>query len=216
MKRWLLWILVIVAVIAIGWYFFHRPDLRSAVTDSSDDTQTSRSTENATQAARITWQTVERPQDGIKLEMPSGAKDLQVPAYNTNGSTEQIETLVANPDATTTFTMNWEDSPPVARANRQIPQQTLEAARDGMLSRTQTFLVTESQLTVAGFPALDMTAKNTGGGVLDARLIYVNGRLYALIAVFPSVAARRQQDVERFYHSFTPQASGSGTANANS
>ena len=36
--------------------------------------------------ARRAWQTVDRPEDGFKMEMPSDTKDLQVPAYNEGGS----------------------------------------------------------------------------------------------------------------------------------
>ena len=75
-----------------------------------------------------------------------------------------------------------------------------------MLARTQTFLIQQSDVKVAGFPALDLSARNEGGGILDARLIYVNGCLYSLIVAFPDLATRRQADVDRFYQSFTPVA----------
>ncbi|MFZ0392559.1 MAG: hypothetical protein WCF17_18860 [Terracidiphilus sp.] len=208
MKRWLFWIVVIVAVFAIGWYYLvYRGDLKSRASQSAETGESASSDQNAIQPAHITWQTVERPQAGIKVEMPAGAKDIEVPAYNMNGSTEQVEMLSSNADSETTFALTWEDNPPVARANRENPERTLEAARDGMLERTETNLITQSQATVAGFPALDLTARNAGGGILDARLIYANSRLYTLIAAFPSLAARRQKDVERFYNSFTPAAS---------
>ena len=115
MKRWLLWIVVIVVVFAIGWYYFHRGGTSGTLFSSSSTTGDSSSDQSAARPARITWQKVERPQDGILLEMPTGAKDFQAPAYNLNGSTEQIAMLVSNPDATTTFAFDWELDPPVAR-----------------------------------------------------------------------------------------------------
>ena len=211
MRRWLFWFLLILAVFAIGWYyFFYHANTKTSAPQPTASSENTNTVQNMPQPAQITWQTVERPQEGIKLEMPTGAKDLEVPAYNLNGSSEQVEMLSANPDTETTFAVAWENDPPVARVNRRNPQRTLDAARDGLMERTQTFAITQSQVTVAGFPALDLTAKNSSGGILDARLIYANRRLYALIAAFPSVSARRQQDVERFYSSFTPAISGTG------
>jgi hypothetical protein len=37
---------------------------------------------------------------------------------------------------------------------------------------------------------------------MNSRLIYINPRLYMLIAAFPSESARREQDVARFFDSF--------------
>jgi hypothetical protein len=42
---------------------------------------------------------------------------------------------------------------------------------------------------------------------MSSRLIYVNPRLYMLIAAFPSEGARREQDVARFFDSFAIVAS---------
>ena len=44
--------------------------------------------------------------------------------------------------------------------------------------------------------------KTRGGGVMDVRLMYVGHRLYMLIAAFPSISVRRDQDVTRFFNSF--------------
>jgi hypothetical protein len=207
MKRWI-WILVVVALFAVGWYYFvYRAGPKTNPTQSAATSQSAGSNQNAAPVVPITWQTVERPQDGIKVDMPAGAKDLEVPAYNRNGTAEEVEMLASNPDPETTYALGWENDPPVAKANRHDPERTLEAARDGMLARTQTSLIQESELKVAGFPALDLTARNMGGGILDARLIYANGRLYSLIAAFPALGARRQKDVDRFYQSFTPAES---------
>jgi hypothetical protein len=153
--------------------------------------------------AKINWQLDERPDEGFKVELPNDPKDLQVPAYNENGGSEQVKMIVASPDADTTFAVTWEDNPPVARVSH-TPESTLTRARDGMLARTQTTLVTESRGTQKGDPTLDVAARNAGGGVLNARFIFSGDRLYMLIALFPAESARREQDVNRFFTSFAP------------
>lgn len=154
--------------------------------------------------ARMVWRTVSRADEGFRIELPADPKDLQVPAYNEAGSTEPVKMIFASPDADTTFAIAWEDNPPVARVNNRAPDRTLDMARDGMLARTQTTMVNETRGMAAGFPSRDIAARNTGGGVLDARMIYANDRLYTLLALFPSDAARREQDVLRFFNSFAP------------
>jgi hypothetical protein len=159
--------------------------------------------EVSTRPSRMSWQTVERPDDGFRIDLPGEAKNLQVPAYNERGGSEQVKMVVATPDADTTFAVTWEDDPPVARASH-TPEKTLDMARDGMLARTQTTLVSESRTTHRGDPALEVSARNGGGGVLNALFIYSGNRLYMLIALFPSAGARREQDVKRFFNSFAP------------
>ena len=154
--------------------------------------------------AHITWETVNRPDDGFKVDMPSDATDEQVPAYNETGTTEPVKLIVSHPDSDTTFAISWEDNPPVARVNDRDSNKTLDMARDGMLMRTQTTMVSENRITVASHPGRDIMAHNTGGGVLSARLIYTGDRLYTLIAVFPSSGARGEDDVKRFFGSFAP------------
>lgn len=217
MRRWLFRILLLLAVVAVGWYFYGHPALlKSSTIHTTETIQTANSDQIAAQTATIGWQTVERPQDGIKLQMPAGARDSEAPAYTTKGAAEQVNMVTSNPSSGTTYAIGWEKDPPVARANRGDPQRTLEAARDGMLARTQTFLIQQSDLKVAGFPALELSARNAGGGILDARLIYAHGCLYSLIITFPDLATRRQTDVNRFYQSFTPPAPSSRPANATS
>ena len=111
--------------------------------------------------------------------------------------------LVANPDGDVTFAVSWEDNPPVVRVSRN-PDRTLNMARDGMLARTETTIVSESRGFARDYPSLDILARNGNGGILNARLILADNRLYVLMALFPSSDARRERDVTRFFNSFVP------------
>lgn len=152
----------------------------------------------------ISWQTVNRPKDGFKVEMPTDVKEIQLPAYNESGGSESINMIYSNPDGATTFSVTWADGPPVLRVNNHSPDRTLDMARDGALIRTQTSLLHESRSALGGNPARDLEARNSGGGVIDTRLLLAGNRLYMLSAVFPSASARREQDVTRFFNSFKP------------
>lgn len=186
MKRW--HILVIGAAIlggAVYLYLNGGLGFRSKVQAIDGLGSTSGLGGSSSRPARMSWQTSSRPDAGFSVEMPAEPKDLQVPAYNEAGSTEPVKMIFANPDGETTFAVSWEDNPPVARVNNRIPEKTLDAARDGMLSRTQTVLDSETKVTTGGYPARDVAAHNAGGGVLNVRLIYTGERLYTLMALFP-------------------------------
>jgi hypothetical protein len=207
MKRWH-FIVLAAAAVAVGSYvylnggglgFHSLPHFPGA-----SDSPTSDSAALTNRPARMNWRTVERPVDGFMVQMPSDPKDIQVPAYNEGGGSEQVKMIVANPDADTTFAVTWGDNPPVARMNERAPERTLDMARDGMLARTGTSLVDETRLTQRGSPGRQIAARNAGGGILDARLIFVGNRLYTLMALFPSPTARREEDVKRFFNSFLP------------
>lgn len=180
-----------------GLGFRGRPEALESVSNSVSGVVGSR-------PAHMTWQPAVRPDAGFSVEMPGEPKDLQVPAINEAGSTEPVKMIFANPNGETTFAVTWEDNPPVARVNNRSPDKTLDAARDGMLAKTQTFLDTDAHASAAGYPARDISAHNAGGGVINIRMIYTGERLYTLMALFPSSGARREQDVIRFYNSFSP------------
>jgi len=177
---------------------------------ADDSRDSSEPTSSTGHPANISWQKVDRSSDGFRVEMPANQSQIQVPAYNEAGNTDQVNMIFSNPDAETTFSVAWEDNPPVARVNKEVAERTLSMARDGAVERTQTTLVSESANTTQGFPGREFTAKNSGGGVLNSRLIYAGSRLYMLSASFPSSGARRDKDVNRFFNSFVVTSGGKG------
>jgi hypothetical protein len=199
-KRWQIFVLVLLAVAGIVYVYLHRQELGlgSVHIDnlSSDLSSTSSS------PAHITWETINRANEGFRVDMPVDSKEIRVPATNEAGGTEPISMIISYPNPETTFSVAWEDNPPVYRVNGRSPDRTLDMARDGALARTQTSKVSESRDTSDGNPTREFVARNGGGGVMDSRLIVAGERLYMLTAAFPSSSARREQDVRRFFNSF--------------
>lgn len=203
MKRWHYIVLAGILLLGIGYIYLHRQDLGLVGPPSgAGDSLSSSLPSISPRPPRITWAAVNRPNNGFKVEMPIDVKEIQVPAYNESGTTDLVNMIYSNPSADTTFSLAWADNPPVVRANGRAPERTLDMARDEALARTQTTLVNETKIMADGSPARDILANNTGGGVMDTRLILAGHRLYMLTAVFPSMAARREQDVTRFFNSF--------------
>jgi hypothetical protein len=161
----------------------------------------------AIKPTQVEWQLMNRPADGFRVELPAGPNQTEVPVYNETGGTESVKMLKSSPDGDTVYAVTWQDNPPIARVNNNVPNRTLDQARDGMLAHTQTTLISESRIRSGGSTGREILARNSGGGVLNARLIYVQNsgkhdRLYTLMALFPATDARHEQDVNRFFNSF--------------
>ncbi len=204
MKWWQFIILIAIGILGIGYIYLHRVEL-GLVRPASFEGEGDSSGEPGSplpRPARISWENVDRSTDGFKVEMPAEVKELQVPADNERGGSDRVNMILSNANAETTFAVAWADDPPVARANDRNAGRILDMARDDAMARTQTSLTKESRSTIGGFPARDFSARNSAGGVMNSRLIYINPRLYMLIAAFPSESARREQDVARFFDSF--------------
>lgn len=205
MKRWHYIALAALLIAGSAYVYLHRQELGAAGLFASRTAASDDSGEAGTPAdhpVRINWQTVDRSQYGFRLEMPSDTKELQLPAYNEKGGTETINMIYSNPDSATIFSITWADNPPVVEASNRTIDRVMDLARDGALERTQTTLLSESRSAPGGNPARDFIARNASGGVMDTRLVIVGNRLYMLSAAFPSMSARREQDVMRFFNSF--------------
>jgi hypothetical protein len=201
-KRWHYFALA-AAVAAAAFYGYTRRESLGSLTHQLRASAGGAESESA-RPAKMNWQPVDRPMDGFKVELPSEPKDLAGQAFNETGGAEAIHMIAATPDDDTYFAVTWQDNPPVARVNNDAPASTLNMARDGMLARTQTTIVSQSLSLQRRNPSLDVSARNGGGGILDARLILAGNRLYVLMALFPSTSARRERDVARFFDSFVP------------
>lgn len=152
--------------------------------------------------AHVSWRAVDRSQNGFRIDMPSAASEIQIPAYNEKGDVEEMEMIVATPNAETTYAVAWDDNPPVERASGEAVERTLDNARDGALARTETTLTGESHASYLGCPGRDFSGHNQSGGLLNARLILKGTKLYMMIAAFPAPSARRDEDVNHFFDSF--------------
>jgi hypothetical protein len=220
-KRWHYIALVVILVLGIGYIVLHWQLLGfggSHGIGADDSRDREPATSLAAHPATIEWQKINRTADGFRVEMPADVKQIQIPAYTETGGTEQVEMIFSNPNAETTFSVAWQNNPPVARANNRLPDRTLAMARDGAVARTQTTLVSDSASYTQGFPGRTFEARNAGGGIMNSRLILTGSRLYMLIAAFPTESARRDRDVTRFFNSFViassaaPSSTGNGKA----
>ncbi len=200
-KRWYYIVLGGILLLGALYIYWHRQDL-GLVSPAPADTSTTPDSAPRSAPAQINWAQMDRTPDGFTVEMPTGTKQITVPAYGDKGMVDQVEMIYAYPDSTTSFSIAWADEPPVMRASAQNAKLTLDNARDGALSRTQTTLVSEIESTHNGLTVRDFAGRNSNGGIFNGRLIVSGRRLYFLMTAFNSSSARRESDVSHFFDSF--------------
>lgn len=204
-KRWYYIVFALILILGFLYVYSHRADLGVGPPPGGANELTPNSglRGSAPHPAKIVWQSVDRTPDGFKVDMPAEIKEIQVPAFNEQGGAEQVDMIYAYPDTETCFSVAWADNPPVERANFNSPDRTLDMARDDAMARTQTTLVEQAAFSQQGFPGRYFSSRNLGGGVMNSRLILARNRLYMLTATFPTAGARRDEDVARFFNSFS-------------
>ena len=200
MRRLVYFIVFVVVIVAIAYIVYeHRAWLGLSSAGGGVPTDV---TNADLQPAHVSWRAVDRTQDGFRIDMPSDASEEQIPAYTANGGAEQMEMLVAMPNADTTYAIVWDDNPPVERASGEAVEKTLNNARDGALAQSHTTLIGETHAKYLGYPARNFSGRNDSGGFFEARLILAGKRLYMMIVAFPAASARRDEDVNHFFDSF--------------
>ncbi len=197
MKRWH-YLALAAAILAVGVYLYVRSGTALGSLFSSGLERASAGSATGSQ-----WHAIERPEDGFKIDLPGDFRGIQAPAYDESGGTEPVHMLVASPRSDVTYAVTWEDNPPVARAGHTT-DRTLYMARDGMLARTETTIISETRGYHRDYPSLEVLARNNAGGILNARIVMADNRLYMLLALFPSSGARSEPAVNRFFNSLVP------------
>jgi len=201
-KRWQ-YILLLLLGLAGLWVYLHRQDLGLIPARGGDKADNASGLfTRYSEAPALRWETVDRSSEGFRIDLPTGYKEIHVPAYNDRGAAEQITMISANAGPEITYTISWADNPPVTRTVERSPARILDMARDNALAKSQTSLVAENTPQIGSYPTRDFSARNAGGGVMNTRMIYTGQRLYMLTAAFPSDHARSDQNIARFFNSF--------------
>ena len=109
MKRLLYFVLIVVVVGVIAYYVYeHRAWLGLGNSGGGVPTE---ETNTDLEPAHVSWHAVNRIQDGFNIDMPSDSSEIQIPAYNVKGGAEEMDMLVATPNAETTYGIAWDDNP---------------------------------------------------------------------------------------------------------
>jgi len=146
-----------------------------------------------------TWKTYTAPDGSFSIEFP-GQPAIETKQAPVDGGGRRTITIVSvQATSSTVYTCDYfEDETFSSRS----PDNVLESARDGSLSKTQGTVITQNRLTVQGYPALDMQAHARGNSLLDSRMILAGKRMYMIMAVATAEQDREAKTVQRMRDSF--------------
>lgn len=86
--------------------------------------------------------------------------------------------------------------------NKKSTEQLLNDAREGAVRNVGGKLVSESQISIKGYPGREVVIASSGGqGSLQARIFLVNNRLYQLMFA-PAKGNTLSRNARRFFESF--------------
>ena len=147
------------------------------------------------------WQTYSSPDGTFTVELPGKPTTQVRPVAREGGGTVLLHSVHVQSIGNRYYSCSYSE---IDTTNPRTPDQILEAARDGGVSRVQGTVVSQNRLTVHGFPALQYHARTGKNMSMDSRIIVVKDRLYMLMAVSGAGQIAEAATINRIFDSFKP------------
>jgi len=144
------------------------------------------------------WQTYTASDRSFSVDLPAKPTFDTVQAPGAGGMQVSIQMVTAQPTQDTAYMCSYYDR---VDDPESTPQEVLETSRDGSLNKIQGSLISQKNMTIQGYPAIDVQAHARQDSLVDLRLILVNKRLFMLMAIAPN-GKREPKAVKRFFDSF--------------
>ena len=143
------------------------------------------------------WIEFEMPAARFKVLLPGAPKTSRRTIRTDMGdvSATRYTTIDA---ANVTYDVLFNDYPK-AGVSKSNPQKLLEAVRDGLVFQTKGRTISNKHITLAGFPGRDLEILGGEGSHYRVRLVWVETRLYQIMAVTPG---KPRPDANVFFNSF--------------
>jgi hypothetical protein len=153
----------------------------------------------ASPAKAYTWQPYHAPDGRFSLEFPGATTSAERPSSLDKDTPVTVHFVSAKLPEDTSYTLTFLDYP----KTDNDPQKLLESARNGTLRDAHAELVTDTPLTVDGFPAREFEGLSNGRAI-DGRVILAGGRMFFLMAY---TSGAEYSQVKHFFASLkiTPQ-----------
>jgi hypothetical protein len=145
------------------------------------------------------WQSFESQDGKFAISFPAKPVLDEYPAKLASGESYTSHRWGTKPNDDVAFGCSWWEDPNLP--NRS-PDEMLNKIRDLGLYGVQGTLISETRLTVQGYPARDIQARARGNSAMDNRIILAGTRAYTLL-VFDMRGKHDTKSVERFFDSFT-------------
>ena len=144
------------------------------------------------------WQTYTAPDGTFSIELPGQPSVEATQAPLDGGGTATMTLVSVQTTRTTAYMCTYVEND---NFGNKTPDEILEAARDGSLKKIQGTAISQSHLTIQGYPALDVQAQARENSVTDSRMILAGKRMYMIVAV-AGAQERELKTVQRVFDSF--------------
>jgi hypothetical protein len=143
------------------------------------------------------WREFGIPAGRFKVLMPGTPKTSRQTLRTDIGNVAATRYTVTDA-ANVTYDVLLNDYPRagIAKAN---PQKLLEGARDGLMYQTKGRMISDNPITLASFPGRDLEIMGANGSHYRVRLVWVETRLYQVMAVTPG---KPEPEADIFFNSF--------------
>jgi hypothetical protein len=145
------------------------------------------------------WETYTAPDGSFSVELPGKPAVETTQAPVEGGGTTALTLVSVKPTSATAYMCSYAEDENIGT---KPPDEALESARDGSLSKTEGTLISQKRMTVQGHPALDMQARARGNSLVDSRMIVAGKRLYMIMAVSSGQQDREEKTIQRMFESF--------------
>lgn len=143
------------------------------------------------------WHTYTADDGTFSIDLPGKPTVDAIPVPTASGTTRMFNLIAVSPTPNTSYSCAY-----LELGNISSPDAALASARDGSLQKTQSTLISENRIDVAGYPALEMQANARGNSLLDARIIIVGTRLYMIDGIATVKQDREPRTLQRIMNSF--------------
>ncbi len=143
------------------------------------------------------WIEFEMPAARFKVLMPAPPKTSRRTIKTDMGDVAATR-YTATDAANVTYDVLFNDYPK-AGVSKSSPQKLLEAVRDGLVFQTKGRTISNKHITFANFPGRDLEIMGGEGSHYRVRLVWVESRLYQIMAVTPG---KPRPDANVFFDSF--------------
>jgi hypothetical protein len=144
------------------------------------------------------WRTIDSPDGKFEISFPAKPTLNERLTTSSRGGTFTSHSLNLKSDEHAAFGVSWWDDPSM----KGLPDdEILNRARDSGIGGVQGKLISETPLTLRGYPARDIDVSTRGNLTMKNRLILAAPTLYTLI-VIESDGSQANRDAGRFFNSF--------------
>ena len=151
-------------------------------------------------SAKIKMQSFNSPEGKFSIMGPPQFQKNSQSIPTKVGNIELVTYTSSDSKSGTAFIVGYSDYP-AELVKLSNPQKLLESAKNGQVSKTKGKLVSEKQISIQGYPGIEVQIASEMGVTLYGRLYMIENRLYQILSAVPS-SQKLDNEIAQYLESF--------------